>query len=218
MMTGPHHLGFLGGALLLGGCLQRSTPETEAPVSSFVRSFDAGLPDAGRVAPCDERLRSNPPWDRMPDGGVPRPVLTGLGADGGLGGDGGGATALMGALDKELIRETIVANKGSVISCYNSVVALKSPNSLRGKIAVRFVISATGDVCATELSQSTVSHPVLERCVLDAVASWRFPPPKGGGIVIVTYPFIFRPAEARDGGGRAPADAGPEEGSLEPGR
>jgi hypothetical protein len=36
---------------------------------------------------------------------------------------------------------------------------------------------------------------VLESCVSTAVLSWRFPPPEGGGLVTVSFPFIFKPGE-----------------------
>lgn len=34
----------------------------------------------------------------------------------------------------------------------------------------------------------------VERCLASKIKRWVFPAPKGGGIVIVTYPFIFKPS------------------------
>jgi hypothetical protein len=36
-----------------------------------------------------------------------------------------------------------------------------------------------------------VGNAELESCVAGRVRTWQFPKPKGGGVVIVTYPFIF---------------------------
>ena len=32
----------------------------------------------------------------------------------------------------------------------------------------------------------------LEACVAGRVRAWEFPKPKGGGVVVVTYPFVFK--------------------------
>ena len=29
-------------------------------------------------------------------------------------------------------------------------------------------------------------------CIARAVRRWKFPPPEGGGIVVVTYPFVLQ--------------------------
>jgi TonB family protein len=202
-MMRTRHLCLLGGTLLLGGCLQRGVPETQAPAPDLARSSEAFPADAGRVPPCPERLRSPPVSALSEDGGVPQKVLEALGAD-------GGGTTARGSLDKGVIREIIQGNRGDVLACYDNVLQREPHTPPRGKVAVRFVISKTGDVCATELAQSTVNDLGLERCVLDAVATWRFPPPEGGGVVVVTYPFIFKPVVAKDGGSPAPADPGSE--------
>ena len=32
----------------------------------------------------------------------------------------------------------------------------------------------------------------VERCIGAKIRTWKFPKPKGGGIVIVRYPFVFK--------------------------
>ena len=39
-----------------------------------------------------------------------------------------------------------------------------------------------------------MQNPALECCINNAVHGWRFPPPEGGGIVVVTYPFVLEQA------------------------
>jgi TonB family protein len=99
---------------------------------------------------------------------------------------------VMGSLDKELIRQVIARNRGQIRFCYESL--LNRYPKLGGKVAIRFTISATGSVVASSLAQSTANNPELEQCVAGRVRTWQFPQPKGGGVVVVTYPFIFKAA------------------------
>ena len=99
---------------------------------------------------------------------------------------------VMGSLDKELIRQVIARNRGQIRFCYESL--LNRYPKLGGKVAIRFTISATGSVVASSVAQSTAGNPELEQCVAGRVRTWQFPQPKGGGVVVVTYPFIFKAA------------------------
>ncbi|WP_338865129.1 adventurous gliding motility protein GltG [Myxococcus stipitatus] len=97
---------------------------------------------------------------------------------------------VMGSLDKELIRKVIQANRGQIRYCYESL--LNRFPKLGGKVAVKFVITATGSVASSSVAQSTAGNAELETCVAGRVRTWKFPEPKGGGVVVVTYPFIFK--------------------------
>lgn len=97
---------------------------------------------------------------------------------------------VMGSLDKELIRKVIHANRSQIRFCYES--QLNRYPKLEGKVAVKFVISASGAVATSSVAQSSVSNAELEACVAGRVRTWVFPKPKGGGVVVVTYPFIFK--------------------------
>ena len=96
---------------------------------------------------------------------------------------------VMGSLDKELIRQVIHRNRGQIRYCYES--QLTSHPNLHGKVAIKFVISASGTVAQSQVAQSDVKNAELETCVAGRVRTWVFPKPKGGGVVIVTYPFVF---------------------------
>jgi hypothetical protein len=41
---------------------------------------------------------------------------------------------------------------------------------------------------------STSGTPDLDHCIAGRVLLWIFPKPKGGGVAVVTYPFVFKQA------------------------
>jgi len=97
---------------------------------------------------------------------------------------------VMGSLDKELIRQVIHRNRNQIRYCYES--QLTRYPKLAGKVAVKFIISAAGSVVSSNIAQTTVNNHELETCIAGRVQTWIFPKPKGGGVVIVTYPFILK--------------------------
>src|SRR5262249_21760731 len=97
---------------------------------------------------------------------------------------------VMGSLDKELIRQVIRSHRDQIRYCYETQLA-RFPK-LAGKVAVKFMITATGSVASSQVTQSSASNQELETCVAGRVRTWIFPKPKGGGVVVVTYPFIFK--------------------------
>jgi TonB family protein len=60
-----------------------------------------------------------------------------------------------------------------------------------GRVVVTFIIEPTGAVESVAFLVSTLTDETLAGCVLDALRSIRFEPPRGG-IVVVSYPFSFR--------------------------
>jgi TonB family protein len=97
---------------------------------------------------------------------------------------------VMGSLDKELIRQVIHRNRNAIRFCYEHEL-VRHPK-LSGKVSVKFVISPTGSVVSSQVAQSTAANSALETCVAGRVHTFQFPKPKGGGIVVVTYPFVFK--------------------------
>ena len=68
---------------------------------------------------------------------------------------------------------------------------IRSPD-VEGKLVVQFTIGNLGSVRSTGVRSSSVPDRRLDDCVLDRLARWKFPQPKGGIEVAVTYPFIFK--------------------------
>ena len=54
-------------------------------------------------------------------------------------------------------------------------------------------IDPAGAVTEAHTQESTLHDRTVESCVAAKIKTWRFPIPKGGGEVFVTYPFIFTP-------------------------
>lgn len=103
-----------------------------------------------------------------------------------------GPPAVFGGLDKEIIRRIINQHRSRFKYCYEREL-IKNPN-LEGKIHVWFRIEATGRVYQSKISQTTMNNDRVEECLAQRVKLLRFPSPKGGGVVDVNYPFIFRPS------------------------
>ncbi len=100
---------------------------------------------------------------------------------------------VMGSLDPMLIRSEIHDHAAALKSCYEKRLAARK--NLSGVIRTRFVIDAEGKVSAAEITDSTMQDSLVEDCIIATLATLVFPKPVGGGIVIVNYPFSFKPLE-----------------------
>lgn len=121
----------------------------------------------------------------------------GLRGSGGSFGTGGPASRPVvigkgGPLSKDDIRRVIRQHTREVQHCYEK--ELVKQQALAGRLVVRFTIGGDGKVRAARLTQDTLASPAVGRCVVRRVLTWRFPAPLGGGIVNVSYPFVFRTA------------------------
>lgn len=94
--------------------------------------------------------------------------------------------------DKELVRRVVHSHHAQLRYCYESEL-VRNP-TMSGKITVKWVIGSQGAVTQVSTVGSTLNNARVESCLNARVKSWNFPPPKGGGIAVVTYPFVFRPS------------------------
>lgn len=95
-----------------------------------------------------------------------------------------------GGLDREVIAQYIKTQLGQILYCYER--QLSANPDLYGKVAVKFTIAATGQVEYQSIGDSTLKSSSVEGCILSKIAKWKFPEPKGGTKVMVTYPFLFK--------------------------
>jgi hypothetical protein len=98
-------------------------------------------------------------------------------------------------LPREVIARVIKANIPRFRFCYEK--ELNADPDLAGKITVSFTIAPTGAVAAASIAEATMNSERVESCVVGVMRSLAFPRPSGGGIVVVTYPFVFAAASAR---------------------
>jgi len=101
-----------------------------------------------------------------------------------------GNPSIQGALDKSIIARIIGKHHSQIRYCYQKELN-KNPK-LYGKITVKFTISPAGTVSSSVVQVSTMKNVNVEQCVARTIKRIIFPRPKGGGIVVVTYPFIFK--------------------------
>ena len=105
-----------------------------------------------------------------------------------------GQAVIMGALDRSVIDAYIRRNLAKIRWCYEK--ELNKDPKLFGRIVINFIISATGAVSSSKVQRTTMGNATVESCVADQIKKIRFPAPKGGGIVIVNYPFVFKNSES----------------------
>lgn len=102
-------------------------------------------------------------------------------------------TIIMGGLDKDLIDRIIKENINAIRTCYERE-ANTSRAELRGRVMMRFVISASGRVSQAGVEATSLSNVNVEKCLVGVMKRIVFPEPLGGGVVEVSYPFLFSPA------------------------
>ena len=68
---------------------------------------------------------------------------------------------------------------------------LEQDPDLKGQVTLNFTISGTGSVAKSSTYRTTLNSANAETCMNQQMKMLKFPEPKGGGIVIVKYPFTF---------------------------
>lgn len=94
----------------------------------------------------------------------------------------------IGGLDRGEIQRVMDRAMSRIRYCYER--ALTADADLEGKLTSMFVIGDSGEVVSTSVVQSTLGEEV-DGCVNRVLKTLKFPSPKGGGTVNVTYPFVF---------------------------
>jgi hypothetical protein len=107
-----------------------------------------------------------------------------------------GTAVVMGSVDKELIRKVIQDHAAQIRYCYEQQLAVNP--RLQGKVSVKWVINGDGSASNAQIdgSGTTLDDGKVHDCMMARITSWQFPKPKGGGIAVITYPWILRSAGA----------------------
>lgn len=103
--------------------------------------------------------------------------------------------SVSGNLDRVIIRRIVRAHHNEVRHCYNQGL-VRDPN-LAGRVVIRFTIGVFGLVTAASVSSTDLPTgevgAEVGACIAKAVKRWAFPKAKGGGTVLVSYPFLLSP-------------------------
>jgi hypothetical protein len=144
-------------------------------------------------------------WSKDAKGGGAGVSTAGRGGGGSLSGYGtlsGGNTGnagvgliedeseIVGGLDRDVIAQYIKTQLGAILYCYER--QLTAHPEMEGKVSVKFVIGGNGKVDEQKIGDTTLKNATVEGCILNRVAQWKFPTPRGGTKVVVTYPFLFK--------------------------
>jgi len=103
-----------------------------------------------------------------------------------------GVAQVMGSIDKELIRKVIQEHAAQIRFCYEEQLAVNP--KLAGKVSIKWVIDADGNASNASIDAGSTSllNDKVHQCMMARIVSWQFPKPKGGGIAVITYPWILR--------------------------
>ncbi len=122
---------------------------------------------------------------RTSDGGD-----SGGGSGSGEAGVSTGDMILLGALDQSQVERVIKKHLSQIRYCYQKELN-KNPG-LYGKVVIKFVIAKDGTVSSARVNSTSMNNPIVENCICQRFMRFQFPEPKGGGICIVSYPFVFK--------------------------
>jgi hypothetical protein len=101
-----------------------------------------------------------------------------------------GTPVVLGSLDKEIIRRIVQEHASQIRYCYERELT-RTPG-IFGKIKMKWIISGEGKVTQAQTEETQMHNANVENCLATKIRTWVFPKPKGGGIVIVSYPFVFK--------------------------
>jgi hypothetical protein len=103
-----------------------------------------------------------------------------------------GPATVMGSIDKELVRKVIQDHAAQIRYCYEQQLAVNP--KLQGKVSIKWIIQADGSATNAQVEggATTLEDDKVHACMISRIQSWAFPKPKGGGIAVITYPWILR--------------------------
>jgi hypothetical protein len=102
-----------------------------------------------------------------------------------------GDPVILGALDVNAIDEEIARKSDRLRYCLQRE-RVDFP-ALAGTVVVKFVIAKDGTVSSATTKSTTLNNADAEDCLNGQFMRMEFPKPRGGGIVIASYPLNFAP-------------------------
>ncbi len=93
-------------------------------------------------------------------------------------------------LTKDEVAKVIHSHMNEIRYCYES--AIQNDPSIAGKVLVDFKIGSRGSVAVAQTAENTMNNVQVGTCLIGKLKNWKFPEPRGGVQVAVTYPFLFK--------------------------
>jgi TonB family protein len=103
-----------------------------------------------------------------------------------------GNVTVAGGLDRAEVLKVIQRHASEIKFCYEQSLQ-KSPG-LAGKVSMAWTIEASGTVQEANVAESSIGSAEVEKCMSERIRRWKFPEPRGGGVVDITFPWNFKPA------------------------
>lgn len=104
----------------------------------------------------------------------------------------GAEASVVGPIDRAGVDGVIQKNLPRLLYCYQRELT-KSP-TLAGTVTVKLVVAGDGRVSSATTKLSTLNNATVETCLNSRFTAMTFPPPEGGGVATLTFPFIFSPS------------------------
>lgn len=96
-------------------------------------------------------------------------------------------------LDRSQIQATIMRYLSQVRACYEE--GLKRNQALIGQVTMNFEINGSGMLNYSRVGRSSLGDRPVEECISQKMMNWKFPQPRAGVNVKVSYPFMLRPVK-----------------------
>lgn len=97
-------------------------------------------------------------------------------------------------LDRSQIQATIMRYLSQVRACYEE--GLKRNQGLIGQVTMNFEVNGGGNLNFARVQRSSLNDRPVEDCISQKMMNWKFPQPRGGVNVKVSYPFMLRPVKS----------------------
>lgn len=94
-------------------------------------------------------------------------------------------------LDRAQIQATIMRYLSQVRACYEE--GLKRNQAMIGQVTMAFEVGGQGNLNYSKVQRSSLNDRPVEDCIQMKMMNWKFPQPRGGVNVKVSYPFMLRP-------------------------
>jgi TonB family protein len=88
------------------------------------------------------------------------------------------------------VKREMRARLGVIKACYER--ALRAHPLLTGQLTLRMTIGGDGAVTASRVEHSTIPLLSLDECLVSLTSKFRFPAPRGGEPVEVSFPIVFK--------------------------